>query len=109
MDCSRFRNRHLGFMDSTLSEEEMSGMRRHLTQCPACARRDTSIRRALLIFRNLPAIQPSADFAARLNCRIRQLHSSEYRESLHRSPSLGGFMAAAAALVAVGFFAVSAL
>lgn len=108
MDCRGFRDRHLGFMDESLSLEEMGGMRRHLADCSACARRDTSIRRALLIFRNLPAIQPSADFAGRLNARIRQLHISEYRASLHRGPSLGSFVAAAAALVAIGFFAVSA-
>lgn len=108
MDCSHFRDRHLGFMDNALSETEMSGMRQHLSDCPDCANRDTSIRRALLIFRNLPAVQPSANFAARLNARIRHLHDAEHIASLHRGPSLGSFAAAAAALVAVGFFAVSA-
>ncbi|MBC7790225.1 MAG: zf-HC2 domain-containing protein [Anaerolineae bacterium] len=108
MDCRRFRNQHLGFMDNALPDEEISGMRRHLADCADCAARDTSIRRALLIFRNLPAVQPSPNFAARLNSRIRQLNNAEQLASLHRGPSLGSFVAAAAALVAVGFFAVSA-
>ncbi len=108
MDCSRFRNRHLGFMDNALPDGEMSGMRRHLADCPECASRDTSIRRALLIFRNLPAIQPSTDFAARLNAKIRQLHKTEHLANLYRGPSLGSFAAAATVLVAIGFFAVSA-
>lgn len=83
-------------------------MRRHLADCADCACRDTSIRRALLIFRNLPAVQPSAHFAARLNARIRQLHNTEHLASLHRGPSLRSFVAAAAVLVGAGFFAVSA-
>ena len=108
MDCRRFRNQHLGFMDNALPDEEMAGMQRHLTNCPECARRDTSIRRALLIFRNLPVVEPSANFAARLNSRIRHMHHMERLASLHRGPSLGNFIAAAAVLVGAGFFAVTA-
>ncbi len=34
--------------------------------CLECTRHDTRIRRSLLIVRNLPRIEPSADFRARL-------------------------------------------
>ena len=46
-------------------------MREHMRACARCARLDASIRRSLLLARNLPDIQPSRDFIARLESRIR--------------------------------------
>lgn len=46
-------------------------MQAHVAECASCARQDAAVRRALLLFRNLPAIEPSPDFAARLQSRLR--------------------------------------
>lgn len=46
-------------------------MRAHMRACPPCARHDAAIRRSLLLARNLPDIQPSPDFMARLESRLR--------------------------------------
>ena len=45
-------------------------MREHMRACPRCARHDAVVRRSLLIARNLPDIQPSPDFMARLEARL---------------------------------------
>ncbi|HVT04028.1 MAG TPA: hypothetical protein VHL58_11725, partial [Thermoanaerobaculia bacterium] len=57
-------------MDDTLAGIELVEMQRHTNDCPGCARRDANIRRALLLARNLPTIQPSPGFAFRLEARL---------------------------------------
>jgi hypothetical protein len=110
MNCRDFRERHLAFLDHSLSEADLVAMRRHLAECPACERRDTAIRRGLLILRNLTPIEPSSDFAARLNARLQQLRQHEARiAAAFRGPSIGSFVAIAASVMAVGFLAASAL
>ncbi|MDQ3697095.1 MAG: zf-HC2 domain-containing protein [Gemmatimonadota bacterium] len=110
INCSGFREHHLAFLDNTLSDADLVAMQRHIAECADCARRDTAMRRGLLLFRNLPAIEPSADFAARLNARICQLRQREARlVAAYRGPSLGGFLAVAAGVMTVGVFAASAL
>ena len=44
----------------------------HLDECERCATFDMAIRRGLLVARNLPSIQPSADFSAKLRARLRE-------------------------------------
>ncbi len=109
MDCREFQDRHLAFIDNTLSEVELVSMQRHLVECVRCGQHDTAIRRGLLVFRNLPTIQPSSDFAERLNNRLRQAHSADVRAELYRGPGAGSFMLAAAGVVAVGFLAAGLL
>jgi hypothetical protein len=71
MDCREFCDQHLAFVDDTLAGIELVRMQRHLLECEVCARHDAKIRRALLLFRNLPSIEPSADFSRRLEARLR--------------------------------------
>ncbi len=71
MDCREFCDQHLAFVDDTLAGIELVRMQRHILECEACARHDAKIRRALLLFRNLPSIEPSADFSQRLEARLR--------------------------------------
>ena len=73
MDCREFGKNHLAFVDDTLSAVDTAAMRRHLCVCVNCARLDTRIRRGLLLARNLPIVQPSADFMERLNARLREI------------------------------------
>ena len=71
MDCREFCEQHLAFVDDTLAGIELVRMQRHIAECESCAKHDAKIRRALLLFRNLPPIEPSPDFTSRLEARIR--------------------------------------
>ena len=73
MDCREFGKKHLAFVDDTLSAVDTAAVRHHLHVCSRCARHDTRIRRGLLLARNLPIVQPSADFMERLNARLREV------------------------------------
>lgn len=70
MHCREFNDKHVAFVDDTLAGIESLEMHRHLGECDNCARKDTNIRRALLLVRNLPVIQPSPGFSARLEARL---------------------------------------
>lgn len=92
-------------------------MQRHLIECEACARHDTAVRRGLLIFRNLPPIEPSADFARRLEAGIaRARDEARLRSAVaygrygrQHGPSARAFAAAAAGVMAAGYLAIVAL
>ena len=72
MDCREFREKHLQFVDDTLAGVELVGMQMHVTECEECARQDAAVRRSLMLFRNLPRIEPSADFSRRLEMKLRE-------------------------------------
>ena len=91
-----------------MSDAELVEMQRHIAECEHCERHDTAVRRGLLVFRNLPPIAPSADFSARLNAKLRQLHDADARAAMYRGPGVGGFLAAAAGVMAVGLLTVAA-
>jgi hypothetical protein len=109
MDCHTFRKNHAGFVDDTLSAVDIVAGQRHLAECDDCARYDTTVRRALLVFRNLPTIQPSAQFSERLNARLREAKRSPEAEWRIRGPGLGAFAAAALGVVALGYLSTLAL
>lgn len=71
MNCREFKSKHVGFVDDLLSAVEMADMRRHVRLCDRCSTLDVRIRRSLMVVRNLPRIEPSADFYARLSERLR--------------------------------------
>lgn len=103
MDCREFRNKHVGFVDDTLPAVEMEAMRHHLEACRPCARRDTAVRRSLLLVRNLPCIEPSPDFMARLNDRLRAVEPARGTVHRVRAGSFGAFAALAAGIALVAF------
>lgn len=109
MDCREFRDRHLAFVDGTLDEKDVISMELHRAECERCSRYDVAIRRGLLVFRNLPAITPSPQFAHRLHARLRQLREADARAELVRGPSLGAFLGAAAAVIVAGFITATSL
>jgi len=90
MDCREFRAKHVAFVDDTLSLVDTEAMHRHLRGCPRCARRDTAVRRSLLLVRNLPEIEPSADFMSRLNSRLAECKVARATERVF-APSIGAF------------------
>lgn len=111
MDCREFRNKHVAFVDDLLSGIEMRDMRRHLNDCPRCSRMDTAVRRSLILVRNLPNIEPSPEFMARLNARLEALGPSAAVDRVSPRPylpSLAAFAALAAGIAAVAFIATQA-
>lgn len=70
MNCREFRRKHDAYIDDTLSGAELENMARHCRFCERCAQLDTRVRRALLVARNLPRIQPSPAFGERLQLRL---------------------------------------
>ncbi|MFN2399786.1 MAG: anti-sigma factor [Gemmatimonadaceae bacterium] len=111
MDCRTFNSRHLAFLDNTTSDAELVEMQRHIAECARCARHDAAVRRSLLLFRNIPLVEPSPDFGARLTTRLRQLSLAEAQARLSHGPppGVGAFVAAVSGVVVVGFLAASAL
>ncbi len=71
MTCRTFRKRHADFVDGLLAMSQSAEMYAHLDGCDRCARHHTALQRGLLVARNLPLIQPSPDFMARLQTRLR--------------------------------------
>ncbi len=70
MDCRTFRNHHFAYLDDTLPGDVMSEAQTHIMLCNACAAHDTLVRRSLMMVRNMPEIQPSDAFSARLQERL---------------------------------------
>ena len=70
MDCRQFRKLHGLLVDDTLSGEETSLMRAHLADCPSCAQVDARLRRALMLARSVPRLEPSPEFQRRLAARL---------------------------------------
>src|SRR5919199_7013409 len=108
MDCREFGKKPLPFVDDTLSAGDPAAMRRHLQVCSCCARLDTRIRRGLLLARNLPGVQPSADFTERLNMRLRELGPVDRfaaAPGAYRGFSVGAFSVIAASIMTVALLA----
>ena len=70
MDCRSFRKHHVAYLDDTLPGELLVTAERHVRECAGCASHDTAVRRSLLLARNLPPLEVSDDFAARLAARL---------------------------------------
>src|SRR5215831_5065062 len=109
MDCRQFREKHVAFVDDVLPAIEMRAMQQHRAVCARCSRHDTSIRRSLLLVRNLPPIEPSADFAARLNERLALLGPAARTDIVSPRPLLpptAAVAAIAAGVVVVAYMAL---
>ncbi len=107
MDCREFQEKHFAFVDDTLPGIELVGMQMHLNECEKCARQDSMVRRSLMLFRNLPPIQPSADFSSRLQQKLELAKASD--AALAQSGRSRKFAAAVALTSAVmlGYIGVS--
>jgi hypothetical protein len=116
MNCREFRRKHDGYVDNTLSGLEIDVMSNHLRLCERCAQLDTRVRRALLVARNLPTIQPSAAFAMRLQARLTQERALmarggrdnlAYGEGRPRPLSTGAYAMMAAGILCVAGLALT--
>lgn len=70
VDCARFLDEYSEFRDGFLSPEESREFEAHLAACASCTRYDRVVDRGARVFRDLPELVPSEDFAARLQHRI---------------------------------------
>ncbi|HEX8849132.1 MAG TPA: zf-HC2 domain-containing protein [Gemmatimonadaceae bacterium] len=106
MDCRDFRRNHVAFVDDLLPGIDLVRMQRHLIECERCAHHDALVRRALLVVRNIPDIEPSPDFSERLQARIQSLKAEAPNadRGLFRSHP-GAFVALATGVVAAGLLA----
>ena len=105
MNCREFKSEHVGFIDDVLSAADMADMRRHLYSCSRCATLDVRIRRSLMVVRNLPQIQASPDFFARLNEALKQAPPPT---ATRQPPAIAAtFFVVSAALAAAVYFAMA--
>ena len=99
MDCREFQRIHPDLLDDALTPLELVEAHRHLLECEKCSSQDVAIRRALLVFRNLQPIQPSAQFSDRLNRKLASSSRTDERSfSSWRLPLLGAVAAASLAM-----------
>ncbi len=99
MDCREFHKKHFAFIDDTLPGIELVGVQRHIAECEDCAKHDAIVRRSLLLFRNLPRIEPSADFSAKLNARLLELKNTESFPVFHHSRAFAATIAITSVLM----------
>jgi len=103
MDCREFCEQHVAFVDDTLAGIELVRMQRHIAECESCAKHDAKIRRALLLIRNLPSIELSADFSERLEARLKECHSDHLLATTQRNLKRGAIAATLASAVMLGY------
>jgi anti-sigma factor RsiW len=101
MNCRTFRKHHVSYVDDTASGFARAQLDEHLRACERCANHDARVRRALLVVRNLPPIEPSAGFRDRLHSRLVASALMPER-AMARRMRYSGIMAAAAVLLSVG-------
>ncbi|HEX6576163.1 MAG TPA: hypothetical protein VF042_14445 [Gemmatimonadaceae bacterium] len=106
MDCREFCDNHLAFVDDTLAGVELVRMQLHLTECDVCAQHDATIRRSLMLFRNLPRIEPSADFSKRLEIKLHEVKMADAAAN-HRSSLRFRAGVAVASAVMLAYIGVS--
>jgi anti-sigma factor RsiW len=95
---------HTSYVDGVLSDEHADAMQTHTRSCEACAASDARIRRALFLVRNIPRIEPSADFQERLFRRIGDEHARQ-SHGLPNGPSVRAFAVSAISLIFIGVLA----
>jgi hypothetical protein len=108
MDCREFCEKHVAFVDDTVAGIELVRMQRHIAECESCAKHDARIRRALLLFRNLPSIEPSAGFSERLDERIRrECEGGDILAVTQRNLRRGAIAATLASAAMLGYIATT--
>lgn len=103
MDCRQFCEQHVAFVDDTLAGIELVRMQRHIAECESCANRDAKVRRALLLFRNLPSIEPSPDFNQKLEARLKECQNDDFLRGAQHNLKRGAIAAAVASAIMLGY------
>jgi anti-sigma factor RsiW len=70
MSCVRIESRILPYVDGRLKASEQRELERHLAACPACRVRVNEFRAVAGLLDELPQIEPSGGFDARVRARV---------------------------------------
>ena len=70
MSCERMETRILAYVDGRLKESERAEMEKHLSGCSACRVRVNEFRAVTDLLDELPVIEPSGAFNARVHALI---------------------------------------
>jgi hypothetical protein len=94
-------------VDDLLPGIDLVRMQRHLLECERCSHHDTLVRRALLVVRNVPEIEPSPEFSQRLQARLEALkHEAPLADRGYFRSRPGAFVALASGVLAAGVLAI---
>lgn len=61
-DCKEIRERLSAFIDNELPARERTLIERHLHECPACAKEESSLRQVIYLLDGIPDESPSLSF-----------------------------------------------
>lgn len=92
--CAAFLARHTDYRDGNLSPLLAAQHAAHAARCDSCARYARVLERGVDVLRNVSEVEPSEEFAARLQHRLFHLEDGALRPRRRYAPGL----AAAAAL-----------
>jgi anti-sigma factor RsiW len=70
MSCERMESRILGYVDGRLKESERLEIEKHLTACAPCRVRVEEFRAVSGLLDELPVIEPSPEFDARVHALV---------------------------------------
>jgi anti-sigma factor RsiW len=70
MSCNRMESRILAYVDGRLKASEQREMETHLAECVACRMRVSEFRAVTNLLDELPMIEPSGAFDARVRARV---------------------------------------
>jgi anti-sigma factor RsiW len=70
MSCEKIVSRMLGYIDGRLKESERSEVRKHLASCVPCSLRVEEFRAVSGLLDELPVIEPSPEFDARVHALV---------------------------------------
>jgi anti-sigma factor RsiW len=70
MSCKRMEERIVPYVDGRVKESERREMEAHLAECAACRLRVNEFRGVTGLLDELPQIEPSAAFDARVHARV---------------------------------------
>jgi hypothetical protein len=70
MSCERMENRMLGYLDGRLKESERQDVQKHLAGCATCRLRVEEFRAVSGLLDELPVIEPSVAFNARVHALV---------------------------------------
>jgi anti-sigma factor RsiW len=70
MSCEKMETRILAYVDSRLKESERAEMEKHLAGCAACRLRVSEFRAVGDLLNELPVIEPSGAFNARVHALV---------------------------------------
>ena len=98
MNCREFLTRHSEYADGVIEAAAAERMSAHAQGCGSCARYDRVVRRGAALFRELPGVQLSHDFEARLRHR---LYHARDEMTQPRAGSMSIYVAAASLVLAI--------